>query len=134
MGLSGGVDSSVAACLLKEQGYEVLGLTMKIFDGRVAVKATRKHACYGPGEEEDIASAAAVCEKLGIPFHVIDLSKAYHNRVIGYFRDEYLSGKTPNPCVVCNQHQVRLSSVKGQGLGYSIRCLCHGPLRPNRAA
>lgn len=103
VGLSGGVDSSVAAALLKEQGYEVIGISMEIFDGSVKIKASRKHACYGPGEKEDMERAASICKKIDIPFHVIDLRKEYRRYVIEYFRREYLAGRTPNPCVVCNR-------------------------------
>jgi tRNA-specific 2-thiouridylase len=103
VGLSGGVDSSVAAALLCKQGYQVCGVTMEIYDGTVNLRGDAKHACYGPGEKEDVASAAAVCEKLKIPFHVIDLRQEYKSVVIDYFKEEYLKGKTPNPCVVCNQ-------------------------------
>jgi tRNA-specific 2-thiouridylase len=103
VGLSGGVDSSVAAALVKEMGYEVLGLTMEIYDGAVTLHEAGRHACYGPGEKEDVEVAERVCSKLGIRFHVIDLRQEYRNHVIDYFRHEYLEGKTPNPCVVCNQ-------------------------------
>ena len=103
VGLSGGVDSSVAAALLCKQDYEVCGITMEIYDGSVHLDESAKHACYGPGEKEDVESAAAICEKLHIAFHAIDLRQEYKNQVINYFRNEYLEGKTPNPCVVCNQ-------------------------------
>jgi tRNA-specific 2-thiouridylase len=103
VGLSGGVDSSVAAALLCEQNYEVFGVTMEIYDGSVIPHATATHACYGPGEKEDVESAAAICEKLNMAFHAIDLRQEYKSHVIQYFRNEYLQGKTPNPCVVCNQ-------------------------------
>jgi len=103
VGLSGGVDSSVAAALLCKQNYEVFGLTMEIYDGSVHLDESARHACYGPGEKEDVESAAAICEKLKIPFQAIDLRQEYKNHVIDYFRNEYLEGKTPNPCVVCNQ-------------------------------
>ena len=103
VGLSGGVDSSVAAALLSKQGYDVYGITMEIYDGPVPLNESAKHACYGPGEKEDVESAAAICEKLKIPFQTIDLRQEYKNNVIDYFRNEYLEGKTPNPCVVCNQ-------------------------------
>jgi tRNA-specific 2-thiouridylase len=103
VGLSGGVDSSVAAALLLKQGYEVYGITMEIYDGSVHLAESAKHACYGPGEKEDVKSAAAICEQLKIPFQAIDLRQEYKNHVIDYFRSEYLEGKTPNPCVVCNQ-------------------------------
>jgi len=103
VGLSGGVDSSVAAALLRQQDYEVYGITMEIYDGSVQLDESAKHACYGPGEKEDVESAAAICEKLKIPFQAIDLRQEYKTHVIDYFRNEYLEGKTPNPCVVCNQ-------------------------------
>jgi tRNA-specific 2-thiouridylase len=103
VGLSGGVDSAVAAALLKEMGYDLIGVTMKVYDGSVPISAGAKHACFGPGEEEDIENAAAVCEILEIPFHVIDLRAEYRSHVLEYFRSEYLCGRTPNPCVVCNQ-------------------------------
>jgi tRNA-specific 2-thiouridylase len=103
VGLSGGVDSSVAAALVMEMGCEVLGLTMEIYDDAVALPEASRHACYGPGEKEDVEVAQRVCRKLGIRFHVIDLKQEYRNHVINYFRREYLGGKTPNPCVVCNQ-------------------------------
>ena len=103
VGLSGGVDSSVAAALLQKKGHAVCGITMEIYDGSIDLQASAKHACYGPGEKEDVESAAAICEKLKIPFQTIDLRQEYKNQVIEYFRNEYLEGKTPNPCVVCNQ-------------------------------
>ena len=102
VGLSGGVDSSVAAALLKEEGYDVIGLSMEIFDGPAGMEQPERHACYGPNEREDIERAAAVCKKLDVPFLTIDLKKEYGDHVIKYFRDEYLAGRTPNPCIVCN--------------------------------
>ena len=77
VGLSGGVDSSVAAALLCKQDYEVYGITMEIYDGSAHLDESAKHACYGPGEKEDIESAAAICEKLKIPFKTIDLRQEY---------------------------------------------------------
>jgi len=103
VGLSGGVDSSVAASLLKEKGFEVVGIIMEIFDGALELTASEKHSCYDPGEKEDIESAASVCKMLGIPFHTIDLRIEYRKEVIDYFRHQYLEGRTPNPCIVCNQ-------------------------------
>jgi tRNA-specific 2-thiouridylase len=103
VGLSGGVDSSVAAALLRKQNFEVYGITMEIYDGSAHLDESAKHACYGPGEKKDVESAAAICQKLKIPFQAIDLRQEYKNHVINYFRNEYLEGKTPNPCVVCNQ-------------------------------
>jgi tRNA-specific 2-thiouridylase len=103
VGLSGGVDSSIAAALLKDRGYEVVSITMKTFDPSMPLTESVRHACYGPGEEEDVKAAAAVCNRLGIPFHVLDMKEEFRDHVLAYFRREYLAGRTPNPCIVCNQ-------------------------------
>jgi len=102
VGMSGGVDSSVAAALLKREGHTVTGITMEIYDGSLPIEETTRHACYGPGEQEDLEAAASVCASLGIPFHAIDLKQEYRKYVIDYFKKTYLSGQTPNPCIVCN--------------------------------
>jgi len=101
VGLSGGVDSSVAAFLLREQGYEVAGVTMAIWEGQY--KSTGKHACYGSDEEEEIHEASEVAKKLDIPYHVFNCSAEYKQAVLEYFKSEYLAGRTPNPCIQCNQ-------------------------------
>ena len=101
VGLSGGVDSSVAAYLLREQGYDVTGVTMAIWDGKY--QATGKHACYGPEEQEEIGEARELAGMLGIPFRVFDCSADYKSLVLQYFKTEYLAGRTPNPCIKCNQ-------------------------------
>jgi tRNA-specific 2-thiouridylase len=103
VGLSGGVDSSVAAAMLVEAGHEVVGITMRIWSGKLAIREGAKHACYGPGEEEDIASSERLAARLGIRYRVLDLVSQYEERVVEYFRREYLAGRTPNPCVVCNK-------------------------------
>ncbi len=103
VGMSGGVDSSVAAAILREQGFRVIGLTMAIWDHSVSLPDdAARHACWGPGEEEEIETARRVAAQIGIPFHVVDLREAYRTEVIEYVRREYLAGKTPNPCVRCN--------------------------------
>jgi len=103
VGLSGGVDSSVTACMLKEQGHEVIGATMSIWDKNrhINIKA-HKDACFSPHEEEDIAEARALCQKLDIPYYVVDCTKQYQKLVLDNFKQEYLAGRTPNPCVMCN--------------------------------
>lgn len=103
VGLSGGVDSGVAAHLLKRQGYDVIGLTMQIWDGAATLEATGRSACYGPGEDEDIDAARGIARELGIPHHVIPMADEYRAEVLDYFRTEYLAGRTPNPCVRCNR-------------------------------
>jgi tRNA-specific 2-thiouridylase len=102
IGMSGGVDSSVAAIILKEQRHEVFGITMRIWSGD-ADRTPKRHACYGPGEESEILRAGEICEAIGIPHLVYDLSKEYSETILGYFKREYLEGRTPNPCVLCNQ-------------------------------
>lgn len=108
VGMSGGVDSSVAALILKEQGYEVIGAIMSIWSEdkhkRLApsVGNSCKDACYGPNEKEDIEEARKIAEQIGIPFHVFDCSKEYEQIVLDNFKNEYLSGRTPNPCIRCN--------------------------------
>jgi tRNA-specific 2-thiouridylase len=102
VGLSGGVDSAVAAALLVERGYSVLGLTMKIWSGAIPVPPGAKEACYGPDEAQDVAACEKLCQRLGIEYRAIDLCAEYEARVLDYFRHEYLAGRTPNPCIVCN--------------------------------
>ena len=100
VGLSGGVDSSVAALLLKEQGHEVVGVTMKLWRGQY--KGGSRDACFGAGEADDIAAAGAFARQAGIDYRVFDCSEQYDSTIIRYFRETYLSGLTPNPCVFCN--------------------------------
>ena len=104
VGLSGGVDSATTALLLKKQGHELIGVTMSIW-GNKKVQEHHKGthgACLGPDEKEDIESAKKIAEFIGIPHHVIDCSKEYDEIVLKYFKDEYISGRTPNPCIRCN--------------------------------
>jgi tRNA-specific 2-thiouridylase len=116
VGMSGGVDSSVAALLLKEQGYEVIGATMShwgksgIFtklNEKIATKPAKEGshcACLSPDEEEDIEQAKKVSDILGIEHHVVDCAKDYEEIVINYFKSEYMAGRTPNPCICCNRY------------------------------
>jgi tRNA-specific 2-thiouridylase len=103
VGMSGGVDSTVTAWLLQRQGWEVVGLTMSIWDGSVPLPESNRSGCFGPGEAKDLEAAREAARRLGIPHHTIPLAGEYNRDVLDYFRDEYRAGRTPNPCVVCNQ-------------------------------
>lgn len=96
--MSGGVDSSVTAALLKEQGYDVVGLTMQLYDHGVAVD--RKKACCAG---QDIYDARQVAQQIGIPHYVLDYESRFQESVMEDFADSYLRGETPIPCVQCNQ-------------------------------
>jgi tRNA-specific 2-thiouridylase len=98
LGMSGGVDSSVAAWLLKEQGYEVVGVTMKVWPQDCISRAEDK--CCGP---QAVADARGVAYNLGIPHYVVDEAADFEKMVIDYFSSEYKAGRTPNPCVMCNE-------------------------------
>jgi len=98
-GMSGGVDSSATAALLLEQGYDVVGITLKLWPQNCVSRAEDK--CCGP---QAVSDARAVCHKLGIPYYLVDESAEFQKKVIRYFADEYRAGRTPNPCVMCNQN------------------------------
>ncbi|UCG54312.1 MAG: tRNA 2-thiouridine(34) synthase MnmA [Dehalococcoidia bacterium] len=102
--MSGGVDSSIAAAILKKQGYDVIGICMKIWDGQLQIKEEKRHSCYGPGEKEDIDDAHKVADLLEIPFFLFDLRGTFKSTVLDHFCSEYLLGRTPNPCIKCNKH------------------------------
>ncbi len=98
VGMSGGVDSSTAAALLIEQGYEVVGITLKLWPQDCISRAEDK--CCGP---QAVTDARTVCHQLGIPYYLIDEADDFQKQVINYFAEEYKAGRTPNPCVMCNQ-------------------------------
>jgi tRNA-specific 2-thiouridylase len=98
LGMSGGVDSSVAGYLLREQGYEVIGVTMKVWPQDCISRAEDK--CCGP---QAVADARGVAHMLGIPHYVVDETDQFERLVIDYFSSEYQAGRTPNPCVMCNE-------------------------------
>jgi len=96
VGLSGGVDSTVAAYLLKEQGYDVIGVTLRLWDHE--------------GGSNAVQDARRVAEKLDIPFYVLDFREKFYHEVVTYFMDSYMQGLTPNPCIMCNRY------IKGTAL------------------
>ncbi|HXE41662.1 MAG TPA: tRNA 2-thiouridine(34) synthase MnmA, partial [Candidatus Baltobacteraceae bacterium] len=98
-GMSGGVDSSATAALLLEQGYDVIGITLKLWPQDCVNRAEDK--CCGP---QAVTDARSVCYKLGVPYYLIDEAAEFQKHVIQYFADEYKAGRTPNPCVMCNQN------------------------------
>lgn len=101
VGMSGGVDSSVTAYLLKEQGYEVIGMTMQIWQDETREEMENHGGCCGLSAVDD---ARRVCQKIGIPHYVVNFKEVFSNKVIDYFAQEYFKGKTPNPCIACNRY------------------------------
>ncbi|HXB10546.1 MAG TPA: tRNA 2-thiouridine(34) synthase MnmA, partial [Bacteroidia bacterium] len=99
--MSGGVDSSVAAMLLHEQGYEVIGITMKTWDYASAGGSKKETGCCSLDSINDARNLAV---KFGFPHYILDLRNEFGDRIIDNFVDEYLAGRTPNPCVLCNTH------------------------------
>ena len=100
VGMSGGVDSSVAAYLLKKQGYDVIGVTMQIWQEEDQCSLEENGGCCGLSAVED---ARRVAEKLEIPYYVMNFRKEFKEKVMDYFVEEYLQGRTPNPCNACNR-------------------------------
>ncbi|MEQ2130259.1 tRNA 2-thiouridine(34) synthase MnmA [Caldanaerobacter subterraneus KAk] len=101
VGMSGGVDSSVAAYLLKEQGYEVIGVTMQIWQDKDEEAVRVEGGCCSLAAVND---ARRVANKIGIKYYVMNFKDVFKEKVIDYFVDEYLRGRTPNPCIACNKY------------------------------
>jgi tRNA-specific 2-thiouridylase len=119
--MSGGVDSSVVAAMLKEQGYDVVGITLQLYDHGEAVG--RKGACCAG---QDIQDARRVAETLGIPHYVLDYEARFAEAVMGAFADSYLHGETPVPCVACNQNiKFRDLLQTAEGLGAAALATGH---------
>ncbi len=111
--MSGGVDSSAAAALLQEQGYDVIGITLKLWPQDCISRAEDK--CCGP---QAVMDARSVAHSLGIPFYLVDEADDFQKEVINYFAAEYRAGRTPNPCVMCNE-KLKFGTLirRGQKLG-----------------
>jgi tRNA-uridine 2-sulfurtransferase len=101
IGMSGGVDSSVAAYLLQKEGYEVIGVTMQIWQDEATYIQEENGGCCGLSAVED---ARRVADKLGIPYYVMNFKNEFKENVIDYFLAEYQQGRTPNPCIACNRY------------------------------
>ena len=101
VGMSGGVDSSVAAYLLKEQGYDVIGVTMQIWQDEENIVQEENGGCCGLSAVDDARRVAAA---IGIPYYVMNFKDEFQKSVIEYFTKEYLAGRTPNPCIACNRY------------------------------
>ena len=99
--MSGGIDSSVAAVLLHEQGYEVVGMTMKTWDYASSGGGKKETGCCSL---DSINDARSIAVSLGFPHYILDIREEFGDYVINHFTDEYLAGRTPNPCVLCNTH------------------------------
>ena len=148
VGLSGGVDSSVAAYLLKQAGHEVIGVTMQIWQEEENLVQEENGGCCGLSAVED---ARRVAHMLDIPYYVMNFRSEFKEAVIDYFVAEYMAGRTPNPCIACNRyvkweslygraralgadgiapgHYSRIGiRAEGSGDGYRQRCQC--PFRP----
>lgn len=117
--MSGGVDSSVAAALLKEQGYEVVGMMLRLWSEPGKEDSNR---CCTP---DSMAQARRVAAKLDIPFYVLDAKDVFRNTVVQYFLDGYARGETPNPCLVCNR-QIRWTFLLDHALALGADCMATG--------
>lgn len=118
LGMSGGVDSSVAAAVLLERGYDVIGVTLQIWPDMAEEKKETEGGCCSLSAVDDAGRVAA---KLGIPYYVLNFKDIFEDKVINYFKEEYLKGRTPNPCVACNRYvkfEAMLDKAQGMGIDY----------------
>lgn len=118
LGMSGGVDSSAAAAILLEQGYDVIGVTLQIWQDTDEETKKSEGGCCSLSAVDD---ARRVANKLGIPYYVLNFKDIFKTTVIDYFKEEYFKGRTPNPCIACNRHvkwQAMLDKAVAMGIDY----------------
>lgn len=120
--MSGGVDSSVAAALLVEQGYEVIGMMMRLWSEPNCDGEEAANRCCTPGQ---MADARRIADQLNIPFYVLDTQAHFRQTIVQYFIDEHAQGRTPNPCIQCNR-QIRFSYLLEQALALDANYLATG--------
>ena len=131
VGMSGGVDSTLTALLLLQKGCKVIGATMSLWDGslpEINTGTKTREACFGPGEEENIEECQRFCKAHGIEYYVIDVKETYKREILEYFKSEYRSGRTPNPCIRCNmliKFGALLAGIEKLGIKYDYFCTGH---------
>ena len=128
IGLSGGVDSTLATLLLKEQGYDVVGLSMSFYNKDIPNMKESVNSCYGPKEKDDYKKAQEWAKKEGIETVILDCSEEYKEIVLRYFKQAYLEGITPNPCIKCNAEMkfgLLLEKAKKEGVEFDYFATGH---------
>ena len=131
VGMSGGVDSTLIALLLKQRGCKVIGVTMSTWNNDMALESSSdglRNSCYGPDEALDIEACTKFCKEQDIEYHVIDVKDIYKTQVLEYFKTEYRAGRTPNPCIRCNplvKFGAMPAAAEKQGIHFDYFCTGH---------
>ena len=125
--MSGGIDSSLAAVMLHEEGYEVIGMTMKTWDYASSGGTKKETGCCSL---DSINDARNIAVNLGFPHYILDIREEFGDAVIDYFTGEYIEGRTPNPCVMCNTH-IKWDALLRRADRLDCESIATGPLRPH---